>query len=35
MLYIRNKFFHGEVPDGTFKIKNDNIDLEINVLIIC
>lgn len=27
--YIRNKFFHGEVPDGTFKIKNDNIDQEI------
>lgn len=27
--YIRNRFFHGEVPDGTFKIKNDNIDQEI------
>lgn len=27
--YIRNKFFHGEFPDGTFKIKNDNIDQEI------
>ena len=30
--YIRNKFFHGEVPDGTFKIKNDNIDREIQLI---
>lgn len=27
--FIRNRLFHGEVPDGTFKIKKDNIDKEI------
>ena len=26
--FIRNKYFHGETLDGTFKLKKDNIDLE-------
>lgn len=26
--FIRNKYFHGETLDGTFKLKQDNIDLE-------
>ncbi len=30
--FVRNKMFHGEIPDSTFKIYNDNIDNEIDKL---
>ena len=26
--FVRNKLFHGETPDGIFKIRPNNIDLE-------
>lgn len=26
--FVRNKLFHGETPDGTFKVRPNNIDLE-------
>lgn len=30
--FIRNKFFHAEMADGTFKIKPNNIDVEMKKL---
>ena len=30
--FVRNKMFHGEIPDSTFKIHNDHIDDEIDNL---
>ena len=30
--FVRNKMFHGEIPDSTFKIHNDYIDDEIDSL---
>lgn len=30
--FVRNKVFHGETPDGTFKVKQDNIDKEMSSL---
>ena len=30
--FVRNKMFHGEIPDRTFKIHNDLIDDEIDNL---
>lgn len=30
--FVRNKMFHGEIPDCTFKIHNDNLDIEMDNL---
>lgn len=30
--FVRNKMFHGEIPDSTFKIHNNNEDIEIDKL---
>lgn len=30
--FVRNKMFHGEIPDSTFKIQDDFIDKEIDIL---
>lgn len=30
--YIRNKMFHGEIPDSTFKVHDNNVDIEIDRL---
>lgn len=30
--FVRNKMFHGEIPDSTFKIHNNNEDMEIDKL---
>lgn len=30
--FVRNKMFHGEIPDSTFKIHDDHIDYEIDNL---
>lgn len=30
--FVRNKMFHGEIPDSTFKIHNNNEDIEIDRL---
>ena len=30
--FVRNKLFHGEVMDGTFRIKTNNLDVEIQRL---
>lgn len=30
--FVRNKMFHGEVIDGTFRIRNNNLDAEIQKL---
>ena len=30
--FVRNKMFHGEIPDSTFKIHTDFVDNEIDIL---
>lgn len=30
--FVRNKMFHGEMPDNTFKIHDNNVDIEIDRL---
>ena len=30
--FVRNKMFHGEIPDSTFKIHKNNEDIEIDRL---